>query len=87
MKFTNNRTELEVILSIADRACTIDNTISKTTMIMDIDACHCNGNPLKLVELLQADKFDFAHDVFGIHRHINRKTGILGHCFLPRYSI
>jgi len=53
---------------------------------MDITACHVNGNPLKLNELLTADDGNFAHDVFGIRRHINRETGQLEDCFSPRYS-
>lgn len=54
---------------------------------MDITACHCNGNPLKLDALLRADEFNFAHDVFGIRRHINRETGKLENCFSPRFSV
>lgn len=54
--------------------------------IMDIDACHNNGNPLKLQKLLDADDFNFAHDVFGIRQHIDRHTGQLLDCFVPRYS-
>ncbi len=53
---------------------------------MDITAAHRNGCPLKLDELLKAEDFDFAHDVFGIRRYINRKTGKLENCFLPRFS-
>jgi hypothetical protein len=53
---------------------------------MDIEAAHCNGNPLKLKELLEADDSNFMHDVLGIRRHINRKTGELEDCFVPRYA-
>lgn len=53
---------------------------------MDITAVHANGCPLRLHELLGARKFDFLHDVFGIHRHINRNTGTLMDCFVPRYA-
>lgn len=53
---------------------------------MDLTACHCNGTPLKLKELLAADDFNFVHDVAGISRHICRDTGRLQNCFLPRYS-
>jgi len=53
---------------------------------MDITACHCNGCPLKLGDLLQADDFNFAHDVFGIRRNLDRDSGQLGDCFLPRFS-
>ena len=53
---------------------------------MDITACHCNGTPLRLVELLAAEESDFNHDVAGICKHINRRTGKLTDCFSPRYS-
>lgn len=53
---------------------------------MDITACHANGNPLKLDELLAADDVNFSHDAFGIRRHLNRETGKLEDYFSPRYS-
>ena len=53
---------------------------------MDITACHVNGMPLKLNALLGADDANFAHDVFGIRRHLNRETGKLEDCFVPRYA-
>ncbi len=53
---------------------------------MDITATHANGCPLRLRDLLDADDFNFAHDVFGIERHLNRETGALENCFLPRYA-
>jgi len=55
--------------------------------VMDIDACHSSGCPLKLGELLAADDANFAHDVFGIRRFIDRTTGKLTGCFDPRYSV
>lgn len=55
-------------------------------LTMDLCACHLNGCPLKLAELLQADDFNFAHDVWGIRRHMNRTTGKLADCFLPRFA-
>jgi len=58
----------------------------QSTALMDIDACHSNGCPLKLAEMLAADDSNFAHDVFGIRRHISRTTGKLGGCFLPRFA-
>ena len=56
------------------------------SVMMDIEACH-NGNPLMLAELLNADVWDFAHDVFGIQENIDRTTGKLMNCFVPRYSV
>lgn len=53
---------------------------------MDLTATHLNGCPLRLEELLAADDFNFDHDVFGIRRHMNRETGRLENCFLPRFA-
>jgi hypothetical protein len=55
--------------------------------IMDITACHANGTRLRLEDFLGAEDFDFAHDFFGIGRNIDRKTGKLRHCFLPRFAV
>lgn len=40
----------------------------------------------KIAELLPADDFNFAHDVAGIRRRINRTTGKLENYFLPRFA-
>ena len=56
------------------------------SLLMDIEAVHCNGNPLKLKELLNADDYNFLHDVHGIRGNIDRRTGALLNCFSPRYS-
>lgn len=53
---------------------------------MDICATHCNGNPLRLADLLKADDFNLLHDVSKIARHLNRETGELMDCFRPRFS-
>lgn len=53
---------------------------------MDITATHCNGMPLRLADLLLADDFNFAHDLLGIRKHLNRTTGELENCFVPRFA-
>lgn len=53
---------------------------------MDITAVHCNDLKLDLAGLGGADEGNFGHDVFGIRRHINRDTGKLKDCFVPRYA-
>ncbi len=55
-------------------------------LTMDLTACHLNGCSLDLADLVKAESSDFIHDVDGISRHINRDTGELGACFLPRYA-
>jgi hypothetical protein len=32
------------------------------------------------------EDFNFAHDIMGIHRHIDRNTGVLTECFSPRFT-
>lgn len=56
------------------------------TMAMDITACHCNGTPLKLLQMLMSDPSDFSHDLLGITRFIDRKTGKLCGGFVPRFA-
>lgn len=53
---------------------------------MDVEAAHSNGCPLNLEELLATDDGTFGHDVFGIRRFIDRETGKVGGCFLPRLA-
>lgn len=56
-------------------------------IMMDITGCHCNACPIDLAGLLATDDFNFAHDVGGIMRHINRETGELMNCFIPRFAL
>jgi hypothetical protein len=55
-------------------------------VFIDIAATHLNGNPLRLDDWLKADDFSFMHDVNGIDKNINRKTGKLDNCSVPRYT-
>lgn len=82
--------ERGLITRIAERAYVLakKNSIqySKIEASMDVTACHVNHQALALDRLLSADDFNFAHDVFGIRRHLDRKTGALLDCFVPRCS-
>ena len=55
-------------------------------LLMDLTACHANGTPLDLAAMLAAPDADFGHDVGGISRYIDRTTGKLTDCFVPRYA-
>lgn len=87
-KFDANREDTRLIIQIAKRAVSMAMRLGfdydMLTATMDIEACHCNGSPLQLSNLLATDDGTFGHDVFGIRRHINRETGRLGDCFVPR---
>ena len=78
--------EFELIKKIASRADQIYRGWGMGKIMMDIEATHCNGCKLRLGELLEANEFDFCHDVFGINANLNRETGELENCFLPRYA-
>jgi len=54
---------------------------------MSVSACHLNGCPLRLDDLLAADAFNFTHDVLGICRHIDRSTGQMMNQFRPRFAV
>ena len=89
ISFKTTATEQEMISSIAERAIRAARKVSIeypfVDAMMDITAVHANGMPLRLAELLEADDFDFNHDIFGIRRHLDRQTGTLRDCFVPRH--
>ena len=92
VSFDVTKVESAIIQKIAERAQALYKTyspdISSTVQHwrMNVTACHANGNPLRLADLLDADGFNFAHDMFGIDRHICRETGQLLNHFSPRFS-
>lgn len=74
-------------IKIINRAIKMEGVVIKDRMgaEMDIMAAHLDC-PMKLDELLAADDFNFLHDVFGIRKNLNRKTGKLDNCFVPRFA-
>jgi hypothetical protein len=87
-KFTATAAETDLILQIVDRAVALGAQPSaRLSLTMDVTACHCNGTPLDFPKLLAAPDADFSHDLCGISRHIDRTTGQLGGCFLPRCAL
>lgn len=88
INFKTTKTEAILIGKIARRASKMAEKhglkYSAMTANMDVTACHANGTPLNLQKLFDADDLNFAHDVFGIASHINRETGKIERCFLPR---
>jgi hypothetical protein len=89
MRFDISREDSETVWKIVDRAqalLTSMGNFNRMATAMDLTACHANGTPLDLLGILSADDFNFAHDVCGIMRHIDRTTGKLGDCFVPRYA-
>lgn len=90
IKFDMSATEYRLVAKIAKRAVQMAVELKipyeYTDCEMDLTACHANGCPLRLEELLGADDGNFGHDVFGIRRFINRSTGKVNQVFCPRYA-
>lgn len=59
----------------------------RTAIEMDVCACHANGCRLDLEKLERADDFNLSHDLLGISRHLDHRTGELRHHFLPRCAV
>jgi hypothetical protein len=56
-------------------------------LYMDLQAVHGNGCPLDLAALLAGSPWEFTHDIAGIGEHIDRTTGKLLNCFVPRFAV
>jgi hypothetical protein len=55
---------------------------------MDIIACHLNHHKLDLDAMVTSNSIsDVYHDVRGIACHIDRETGKLKDCFVPRFTL
>lgn len=93
INWTTTRDEDELIRKICERyeeetnAAKEDRRYKRGNLMMDLAACHGNGNPLDLAKLLTAPTFDFLHDISGISVYIDRGTGKLTQCFSPRCSV
>jgi hypothetical protein len=79
--------EMELEKKIVDRALLLGKTngikIKRIDLVMDLEATHKHC-PLDFAKLADADDGTFVHDIFGIRRYLNRETGYLGNCFVPR---
>lgn len=88
--FAVSRFDADAIRKIVERGWGIEwlrrSYKQKLDLVMDITAVHANGNPLRLEALLDADDFNFAHDLSGICNCLDRETGKLTRHFRPRYS-
>lgn len=56
-------------------------------IIKALTACHAGGCPLDLERLANANPFNLLHDVTGIVRHIDLRTGLLNNLFHPRHAM
>lgn len=90
VKFDISDDDLKIVVKIVSRACKHarenGDKIPSLDLQMDLVATHANGCPLRFADLLAADDFNFWHDISGIRAHLDRETGNLTRCFLPRFS-
>lgn len=86
VSFVTSKHDWQVLHQIAGRAVAQLGIQKVIDWEMDVTAVHANGCPLRLDDLLMADGFNFAHDLCGIYRHLDRETGQLRDCFVPRYA-
>lgn len=90
VSFSCSEADRKTIRAIARRArdLYLEQRVDRPALDIDMDivATHCNGNPLRLADLLAADDFNLLHDVSKIARHLDRDTGKLTDHFRPRFS-
>lgn len=90
INFTCSDDDRAMISDITDRFMDIaegfGEELNRMDVVMDITATHCNGCPLRLEDMMEADDLNLAHDVGGIGRYLNRETGKLEGYFRPRFA-
>jgi len=84
-KLTTTKDEYNKIAEIMQRAAELLPNYDRLTMVMDLELVH-NRIGLDLDAMLKCDNSDLIHDIQGIGFNINRRTGDLGNCFLPRFA-
>ena len=86
IRWNATKRDENLIARIVKRALPQPNPQCRLNLTMDLTAVHVNIKPLRLRELLDADDFNFWHDINGISACLDREAGILTHHFLPRFS-
>lgn len=75
----------DVLERIVERAASL-TLLDRSGLHMDLHSVHVHNVPLKLEDFLVGQSSDFLHDIYGIHRHLDRGTGKLTDGFLPRFA-
>lgn len=86
MDFEISQEDRELIWAIARKIREEMPSINTITVMMDLTACHAKGCALDLERMLDAEVSELWHDIHGINRHLDRETGHLMGCFLPRFQ-
>ena len=85
-----NDTDLNHIDQVVERATTVfaesDPPLDRLCLTMDLMVVHAVISPLDLEGMVTGDETNFAHDIGGISRHLDRTNGQFMDCFAPRFS-
>lgn len=96
ISFSTTKEDFSLIAKAADRVQAMEalnrkphDRRDRMSIVMDLCAVQNSSTPLDLEKLLNANDANFAHDIFGIERHLDRSddsptSGELTDCFLPR---
>jgi hypothetical protein len=84
VRFDVSKEDAEMIGHIVNRARATVPSIDKMALGMDLTAAHANGCPLDLEKFYMFGDADFFHDIVGISNNLDRNTGKVLNCFLPR---
>lgn len=83
---TKTTGQLELIMEIVKRADEMGLMAKdRLTLSMDLGFADEQFN-LRLQEFLNADAFNFSHDIVGIQNNMNRTTMKMDGIFVPRYA-
>ncbi len=81
-----NKDKFELYLKIAKRAEEMKIVMfDRMSLMMDLE-CADNEFNLRLEEFLNADNFNFSHDICGIQNNLNRQTKEFENFFVPRFA-
>lgn len=82
-----NKEQYATISKITERAEQLGLLrLDRLSLLIDLECATVEFN-LRLDDLLNADDFNFAHDIVGIQNHINRAAGgTFDGTFLPRFA-
>ena len=90
INWKTSKADFDLLTHIADRAVGLATSLGENypmqDALMDLTAVHANGCPLRLKEMLDADRYNFVHDIWGIRANLDRNTGKLKNCFTPRFA-
>jgi hypothetical protein len=86
LNWNATRREMGQVVKIIDRIQKEGHQVDRSTLVMDLETVHCNGCRLRLGDMVGGRISDIMHDVNGISKHLDRKTGQLKKGFAPRFA-